>query len=350
MGGEVLVRHRQLDSQGFPAVYAKKLAKGSISASRLALARSAITLRRSYPGESHLGTFWWIVRGISTVYTTLNHDLRPAPGFMRAPASYRADDSFLLAEALTHWAAQTYLDVDVLLPVERYPGLISLAPAGSAPTKTMPSGYRSPRKNTGMKSAPDFIGFGSAAHVLESKGRANFGMYGVTNAAKVAARNKALFQVCRVNTVNGSRPATRTACVFSFERHVLSGRFDDPPSIDQLELRMETSELLRNYYAVILDPAFERSATAHGDYIGVDFAQGWRLSVDRKVWEEVRRLDNRKADDRGSAAQVLSILRERRRDFGDTDQADEGSSTGPDGLRLEGPPAFELPSVVKRRR
>lgn len=348
-----MAKHRQLDSQGFPPPYAKALKIGTISASRLAIARSAITLRASYPGESHLGAFWWIMRGISTVFTTLKSDLRPTLGFMRSPATYRGDDSFLLAEARTHWTAQKYLDVDVLLPVERYPHFISLTPAGTAPPKSMPKGYRSPRKNAGAKSAPDFIGLGGKVHVLESKGRANFGVNGVTDAVKTAARNKALHQVCRVGTVNGAIPATRTACVFSFESTTLSGWIDDPPETERLHLRMETVQLLREYYAIVLDPAFQellgdRAASVGSDrrdFVGIDFAPGWRLSIDREVMDAVRNLETP-----ASGARLLAILRQRRAEFGDRDQPQEGSSVGPDGLRLDGPPGFELPPLRKGRR
>ncbi len=338
-----MAKHRQLESQGFSQPYAKHLKAGSISASRLALARSAITLRPSYQGEGHLGAFWWIMRGITTVFTTLKADLRPTSGFMRSPASYRSADSFLLAEALTHWTAQTYLDVDVLMPVERHPHLLSFGPAGSTPPKAMPKGYQPPRKNSGIKSAPDFIGLGAKTHILESKGRANFGMYGVTDSVKKAARNKALHQVCRVNTVNGTLPATRTACVFSFEHTALSAWVDHPPPTERLALRMETAELLRAYYAVILDPTFEASASDRGD-IGVDFAPGWRLSVDRQVMEAVQGLKG--AD---SADRLLQLLRRRRSEFVDSGQQQENSSIGPDGLRLDAPPGFELPFLRKKR-
>jgi len=339
------VTHRELKAAGFPAPYAKALAKAKISASRLDLARSAITLRPTYYGERSLGAFWWIVRGISTVFTTLNANLTPKPGFMMSPASYRSADSFVLAEALTHWTAQAFLDVDVLLPVERCPHAINLSAAGATASKTMPAGYRSPRKNTGLKSTPDFVGLGAATHVIESKGRANFGVYGVTNATKTTARNKALHQVCRVNTVNGAPPATRTACVFSFEHASLSGWIDDPPAFEQSNLEMRTDEMLRAYYGLVLDPLFEEFATPRDGFVGLDVAPGWRLSIDKRIFEEVRGLDGENSADR-----VRAALRERRTDLRAAGKPEDGSSIGPDGIRLDGPADFDLPPLRKKPR
>jgi hypothetical protein len=338
-------KHRQLDASGFPKPFAQSLKKTTITASRLSLTRSAITLRSSYPGQIELGSMLWMAQGLLTVFSLLRSDLRPAPPFTTSPQSQRRTHSEFLAEALTHWFAQTHLGVDVLFSVERHPAKATMAPAGAAPPKAFPIGYRNPRRNTGIKSAPDFVGLGGGkAHVLEAKGRANFG-YGVAPGTITAARNKALFQVCRVATVDGLTPATRTACIFCFESGYLTGLAVDPGPTEHFDLGLDRVALLRNYYRLVLDPLFADAATNGPDgFVGVNFAPGWRLSVDRQVLELARRLETR-----DSAERLLDALSARRGDLIAPSGDDSGVSLGPDGIKLEGPPDFDLQRLFKRK-
>lgn len=111
--------HRGLRCSGFCGPLAQALNHASITTSRLALVRSAISLRGSYSDADRLGFFWLSVGSLSTVMRNLDRDLVPTSDFLSAPMSERGTVSFLLAEALTHSFAQNFLGIDILLPVER---------------------------------------------------------------------------------------------------------------------------------------------------------------------------------------------------------------------------------------
>jgi hypothetical protein len=109
----------------------------------------------------------------------------------------------MLAEALTHWFTQEHLGARVVVPLEAHSGSLIIANAGAPYPKQMPKYFRNAVK-AGPRSEPDFLAFRGPGevHVIESKGRANFDTYGVTDKEINAARNKALRQVCKIATVN----------------------------------------------------------------------------------------------------------------------------------------------------
>lgn len=116
--------------------------------------------------------------------------------------------------------------------------------------------------HVGAKSEPDFLALTGTGlvHVLESKGRAGFGTYGVTERVINGARNKALRQVCQIATVNGAPPETRMACVFAFDQSGTFGQVTDPPSSETYDYQTDVQRLIRQSYAVVLDPLFQHSA------------------------------------------------------------------------------------------
>ena len=183
------------------------------------------------------------------------------------------------------------------------------------------------------KSEPDFLAFSTAGqiHVLESKGRAEFNSYGVTDKEINAARNKALRQVCKIATVNGLRPVTRTACVFAFDQSGLAGQITDPPETRSYHYVAEWPQLIRQAYAIVLDPLFENAAVdIGGSYMGIEFMPGWRFGIDRHVYKLVRSIEDAK-----SAGRLLSYLTEFRPDEEGTRTAEE-QSVGGDGFILIG--------------
>ena len=257
-------------------------------------------------------------------------------GFIHQSASQRKVDAFLLGEALSHWFAQTHLGATVVVPLEKYSGRLVSAAASAPYPKTMPKYFRHSVK-AGPKSEPDFLAFSAAGqvHVLESKGRAGFHSYGVTEKEINAARNKALRQVCRIATVNGLPPVTRTACVFAFDQSGLTGQITDPPETRALHYNAEWPQLIQQAYATVLDPLFQEAAREiGGGNIGIEFMPGWQFGIDRDVYKLVRGVR-----DAESASRLLSFLT----DFTpNTDDArpSEVRSVGSDGHVLIGGPDY----------
>lgn len=253
---------------------------------------------------------------------------------MHLTASHRKTDAFLLGEALTHWFAQTHLRARMVVPLEAHTGALISTPASAPYPKTMPKYFRHSVK-PGVKSEPDFLAFSTAGqvHVLESKGRAGFNSYGVTGKEINAARNKALRQVCKIASVNGLQPVTRTACVFAFDQTGLTGQITDPPATQSYNYIAGWPQLIRQAYATVLDPLFDTYARAiGGNYIGIEFLPGWRFGIDRHVYKLVRGVDDAK-----SAGRLLSFLT----DFTpDGERIVEESSAGADGLILIGGPDY----------
>ncbi len=331
---ETTIPHKAISCSGFPHGFGHLGSVSTITATRLALARSLITLGPSHPVHHLSGPFWWSLRGVATIFSLLSSNLFPTRGFMHETASQRKADAFLLGEALTHWFAQTHLRAAIVVPLEQHSGALVPAAARAPYPKTMPKYFRHQVK-PGAKSEPDFLAFSAAGevHVLESKGRAGFNTYGVTEKEINSARNKALRQVCKIATVNGLPPVTRTACVFAFDQSGLVGQITDPPETRPYDYTAEWPQLIRNAYATVLDPLFENAAREiGGNYIGIEFMPGWRFGIDRHVYKLVRRVE-----DAESAGRLLSFLT----DFTpDTDGAlrTGGSSTGGDGhILIAGP-------------
>jgi hypothetical protein len=255
---------------------------------------------------------------------------------MHLTASQRKTDAFLLGEALTHWFAQTHLRARMVVPLEAHTGALLPALASAPYPKEMPKYFRHAVK-PGAKSEPDFLAFSTAGevHILESKGRAGFNSYGVTPKEINAARNKALRQVCKIASVNGVPPVTRTACVFAFDQSGLKGQITDPPATRPLHYVAEWPQLIRQAYAAVLDPLFATFARdIGGSLVGIEFMPGWRFGIDRKVYELVRA-----ADDANSAGRLLSYLANFR-PLADGGRIDEEYSAGADGIILIGGPDY----------
>lgn len=255
---------------------------------------------------------------------------------MGLTASQRKGDAFLLGEALTHWFAQNHLGTNVVIPLEAYSGSLVMASANAPYPKQMPKYFRHSVK-PGAKSEPDFLAFSTLdeVHVLESKGRASFNTYGVTDKVINAARNKALRQVCKIATVNGRSPVSRTACVFAFDQSGLSGQITDPPETRSYNYVVEWPRLIRQAYATVLNPLFENVAHGiGGNFVGIEFMPGWRFGIDRHVYKLVRSVE-----DIGSAERLLHFLDNFAPEYDVPHVAGEHSA-GRDGLILIGGPDY----------
>lgn len=282
------------------------------------------------------GIFWWAARGVSTVYSLLQRDLTPSYGFSAQTGSAVKSDAFLLGEALTHWFAQKHLKTNVVAPLERHTGTAVMAGVSTSWPKSMPKHFNK-KVFLGPKSEPDFLAFSKkgAVHVLESKGRCGFTWKGLSQKEINAARNKALRQVCRIATVNGVAPVTRTACVFGFEKNALIGHITDPPEIEQYDYRVDLPTLVKQAYGAVLNEQFERYARPfNGDFLAVEFADGWNFGIHKGVYQRVRNA----RDDRGVEG-LLSYLEEL---GGEAGLADGGSRRRPGGAVSIGPDGFIL--------
>lgn len=339
---EASITHKTITCSGFPSSFAYLSSVKTIGASRLDLARSLITLGPSHHAHHLSGPFWWSLRGVATIYGLLKSNLRPTPGFAHQTASQRKADAFLLGEALTHWFAQTHLGAHMVVPLEAHTGAVIPQSTNAPYPKPMPKYFRHGVQPS-AKSEPDFLAFTAPGqvHVIESKGRANFGSFGVTDQVINAARNKALRQVCRIASVNGIPPVTRTACVFAFDQSGLIGQITDPPANRSYQFQAEWPDLVRQAYASVLDPLFEASARdIGGNYVGIEFMPGWRFGIDRHVYKLVRSVE-----DADTAGRLLAFLSNFKREF-DGARIAGGYSVGLDGLLLIGGPDF----VTKRMR
>ncbi|MCD4511960.1 hypothetical protein LQT97_12020 [Brucella pseudogrignonensis] len=252
------------------------------------------------------GAFWWSLRGVATIFSLLTADLKPTAGFMRLTASHRASDAFKLGETLTRWFAQNHLNSVVFAPLENWTGTLGApGPGFPYPPKSVPKYFRHSVK-VGGKSEPDFIALTSAglSHVVESKGRANFGPYGVTAQVVNSARNKALRQVCQIATVNGVVPETRTACVFAFDQSGTCGQVTDPPSNETYDYQTSVQILIRQSYAIVLDSLFQQFVTdIDVDYVGIEFMPGWKFGIHKALY---RKLQNIK-DEEGAIEFLLTL-------------------------------------------
>jgi hypothetical protein len=146
---------------------------------------------------------------------------------------------------------------------------------------------------------PDFVGLSTGEyHVLEAKGRANFSS-NVSDSVVTAARNKSLFQVCRVDRVNGKVPTIMAGCVFCFEKKKLTGLIVDPGPTEHMQLTLDKTSLLRSYYRFFLDDFFETHSEIGSDgFIGLEFASGWRIAIEKHALVSMRRLESPQSVDR----------------------------------------------------
>lgn len=220
----------------------------------------------------------------------------------------------------------------MVVPLEAHTGQWTRASLPMTYPKPMPQYFRHSAK-VGPKTEPDFLAYSAKdqVHVLESKGRAGFGAYGVTEAEINSARNKALRQACRVASVNGVAPVTRTACVFAFDQSGLIGQITDPPALDSSDFVAQLPQLIKHAYATVLDPLFQASArNIGGNYVGIEFAPGWRFGIDRHVYKLVQG-----AKDQASGEALLDFLNNFQPELG---RDDSSRSVGKDGLILIGGP------------
>ena len=327
------MKHRELSCTGFSAPFATKLSHATLSANRLALIRSAIALRASYVDLSYHGFFWLAVSGVSKICELLDHNLKPKPDFFVVTSTERAYNCYLLAECLGHWFSQKYLDVDVLLPVEKYGAKLVGMPAFASFPKAMPKGFRRSTKAQ-LKSAPDYIGLsGDERHVIECKGRSAPQFNGPSSPILVKARNKALHQVCRVSTVDGINPKTRTACVFAFAPKTTAGVVTDPGPIEQQTIRPNYPTMLRQYYSIAFDPLFQNAARPQGEYLAAEFMPGWSFAIHQSVWKAIQSVESER-----DARRFLALLRGMREHSQGTPAFTEA---GPDGFKVTAPRGFD---------
>ncbi|MBJ6988204.1 hypothetical protein [Devosia sp. MC521] len=339
MALEVSIAHKKITCAGFTGIYSSTNGIKSIGATRLSLARSLIALGPSHHRMSPLtGAFWWSLRGVVTIFSLLTADLRPTVGFMRLTASHRASDAFKLGETLTRWFALNHLNSVVFAPLENWTGTLGAPdPKFTYPPKAMPKHFRHSVK-VGKKSEPDFIAITSDGlyHVIESKGRANFGTNGVTQNVVNSARNKALRQVCQIATVNGVAPETRTACVFAFDQSGTFGQVTDPPSSETYDYQISVLRLIHQSYAVVLDPLFQRFVTEIDvDYLGIEFMPGWKFGIHKAIYRKLQSIK-----DENGAIEFLLTLRDPPFEANEVSDPNRRSdrSIGRDGLILMGNP------------
>ncbi|MES0117918.1 hypothetical protein NKK52_18300 [Mesorhizobium sp. C277A] len=333
--------HKSLQCTGFPARYSAVNKLTSIATNRMELALSLIALGPCHRPHQLTGAFWWSLRGVVTMFSLLDAQLKPTHGFKSQTASNQKADAFKLAEALTRWFAQRHLGAAVVVPVEQHAGTFTRMSSSAPYPKSMPKYFRHSTKPA-AKTEPDFFAFRGPddIHVLESKGRAGFAMYGVPQSVINAARNKALRQVCAIQTLNGIAPKTRSACVFAFDQAGLQGQVTDPPSTVQFNYEVAWPRLITRAYATVLDPLFEANRVdIDRDYVGVEFMPGWKFGIHKAVIKQLRDVD-----DEESFKRFLGLLSNLPASDGVTASKIEDRSYSPDGFVLIGTPdTFETP-------
>lgn len=227
--------------------------------------------------------------------------------FLALEPSERVSMTFLLAQAFTHWAADSYMSVPILLHVH-----------GAAPTWTLarlPSKGKAGAGPLKDKGRPDFIGIepGGPHHVFESKGR-SLPIASTSLSATVAGTcmPAALAQTSRIATIRGTPPKTRTAAVWVLRNTGARGYIFDPPAAGRsYDLQFDLTDALAKYHRVVLDAVERPAARTSRRFRRLAIADGRELFVEAKLLKLLRGLDNRLV----SGDEVLALLETRGRTY-----------------------------------
>lgn len=327
----------QIFCSGFPASYPLLRGTQSLSASHRDITRSMLTV--GYPSRLQALTQvgrWRAVLLTSMIRGYLDRGLCTTPYFRSLEQSEKAAMSFLLAQAFTHWFAQTHMGLNYVVHVrgatERFTparGALAMKP-GAGPLKP--------------RARPDFIGRASGQyHVFESKGRSS----------RLAASSMAgaLAQASMITTVNGSAPATRVAACFSFGAASVTGQIRDPEAgTTGFDLDFDDVAAAQKAYAFFLQPEIRNSASELVlGFQCVELGDGLIYGVDSDLLSKLDGLRELTADNR-SAEPLLGLLQERQEVY--AERRSDDTSVGTDGVMLKGDtaPPRALPRIRRRVR
>ncbi len=280
---------RRLEFAQFPTAYYPTLnGPKPLSATKLDIERSLLMVGYPSARAAAVAVGHWRARLLSAlVQGYLTPTLRPSRYFLGLEPSERVSTTFLLAQAFTHWAADAYMSIPVLLHVHGATPSWTLAP--------MPVSGKTGAGPIKDKSRPDFIGIEPGAyHVFESKGR-SLPPNSKSKSSTVAAgcMSDALAQVSRIGTIMGAAPKTRTAAVWVLRQSGLRGYVTDPPAVRRsYDLRFDLSKALAKYYRIVLDAAEALPSRGTGEVARYLLSENRELFVDRKLLELLRGLES----------------------------------------------------------
>ncbi|MDH2329226.1 hypothetical protein QCN27_20505 [Cereibacter sp. SYSU M97828] len=236
--------------------------------------------------------------------------------------------SFLFGEEFTHWYAQKYMNLPVLVHVQ---GLRSCT---WAQTK-MPHGVKPGASIPSAASRPDFIGMdGSDYHVFESKGRSRN-----PDAQSICA---ALGQVSAIAKVNGTPPVTRCATFFMLKAKTTEGWVIDPPARGvEWGISFDKFDALRKVYQVFIDiePSVDMFFGAGRRFLGIPVDDQCEIGIDVEIYKALKVRSMKPQDRSRIAEEVLQMLGERRHEYSAIDH--RFISAGIDGIFLKDRGEFE---------
>ncbi|HEU5068229.1 MAG TPA: hypothetical protein VFT61_08595 [Sphingomicrobium sp.] len=274
-----------------------------LSVTKLEIERSILMVGYPTARDSRAIGGPWRARLLSAlVEGYLTPTLATTRYFRALEPSERVSMTFLLAQAFTHWVADTHMQVPILIHVS---GTSNYSVAATTSPGKPGAGTQ---KN---KSRPDFFGIAAGEfHVFESKGRSlPAGPSGRSASVANALLPSALAQVSRVATVNGMVPKTRTAAAWIFRQSGSHGFVQDPPSTAiAYDVTFDVTEALLRYYRLILDASVDEMGVRGKLLIRVPLDEQRTLFVDRKLRELLHQLEQGDL----SAQQFLEVLAGRR--------------------------------------
>lgn len=321
-----------------PVDYPHLPASTTIKPSRAAIERALLMV--GYPSRFSATSFVgpWRAKMLSNLVQGYLDDvtLGTTDYFRNLEPSERSATSFLLGQAFTYWAAQRFLDIQLLVHV-----------SGSAVCTPAPKTSKKPGAGKIKdKGVPDFIGLAPGEfHIFESKGRSL--PTASTNKPSTVADKclpGALAQASRIATVMGSPPKTCTASVWVFTEDGPHGWLVDPSAApESAHLAFDPMAAIRRAYRFLLDlpPAAETA-----DLVTVA-VEDRLIGADRRLFEM---LFDGGLEGQEGAQEVLSYLAKQRTAYAEA--STEGVDFGPDGVFVSVPLEEGLtaatPSLVRR--
>lgn len=238
------------------------------------------------------GTFWASVReqGLrrleyirSTVdyfVTRSGQGIRPSNAYFTVDDSERRGASYYIGQGCAKLFTTSKLRAPITYHIDhrRFP-VVQQAPTLKRPTTVDPRRKR-----------PDLIAFAAnlgAVHVIECKGRSS-NTIGMPLSVMNAAIEEGLVQVACIGLVNNMLPSTRCACAAGFSLAGLEMQVVDPPSGNDADLKISTTEILRGNYACFFgnDLSFRKDILK--SHLMVELDDGYYYGIHEDVYDVLK--------------------------------------------------------------
>jgi hypothetical protein len=314
MAGNVL-------SEGFTGSFVGLSGSTPITATRPDIIRSLLTV--GYPSRRaalRLVGRWRekLLTAMATGY--LDRQLSTTKYFHNLEQSEKVGITFLLAEAFTHWYAQTNMQIEYLVHVAGLSTCSWVTAAAPLPAKRNAA-------PPAEKSRPDFIGIRQTEnHVFESKGR--------IRKPSAASIGKALGQVSKLHSINGSPPTTRCASFFMFKQTGAEGRVVDPAgAVPNVDVTFDKRDALAKAYSFFLDDGTRDLSDQVGDgFVGREIDNDLFFAIDKRLLPLIQRRPTDPDDRQQRTNEIFAIIEDEKQSY--EGRRTKEASPGPDGTLL----------------